>query len=69
MNKFWIIMRDHSPTLSVMRYESQEEAVKEALLLAKESPLTTLYIMESVGVAETPKAVYTSYDAQGAPLR
>ena len=52
---------------STMRYESREDAIKEAESLAKAYPEEIYYVMESIGVAETPKSVYTSYDAPCEP--
>ena len=63
MKKFWIIMPDDYNDWYFQRYQSPEDAVKEAEILAKRNPGTFYHVMESIGVAETPKAVYTSYDA------
>ena len=63
MNKFWIIMPEDYNDWYFQRYQSPEDAVKEAEILAKRNPVTFYHVMESIGVAETPKAVYTSYDA------
>ena len=50
------------------RYDSPESAAKEATLLAKENPDKIYSVMESIGVAETPKAVYTTYEPPTNPV-
>ena len=69
MKKFWIVIRDSAGSIAPVPYESQEAAIKEAERLAKENPKESYHVMESIGVAETPKAVYTSYEPSTTPVR
>ena len=62
-NKFWIIMSGHTAEYCSKRYESRDDAVKEATQLAMSDPVVNYYVLETVGVAYvySPVPIYTEY--------